>query len=129
MKANFHKAERERPDVVATLCNGCGPGGLSRIIPDFDEGYRRVCFKHDWEFTEGGTVVDFFRANFKFSGRLLLRVVDYPWWSWFWMIPLTKVYFLAVALLGWPAFHWAWKPRTHEEMIQLAEKIQQEEMK
>jgi len=126
VKASFRKAERERPDVIQTLCNGCGPGKLRFIIPDFGPCWQRACFKHDWEYQEGGTLVDMIRADLRFSARLLFCAIDWPWYSWPLMLPLTKIYFLAVFLFGWFNFSWRWKPLTHEEMIELAEKKQKE---
>jgi len=123
MRASFRTAEKRTPWAIQALCNGCGPSGLGKLVPDFNSCWARAGDKHDWEYTEGGTLIDMMRADFRFLARLLMCAADANCWKWIYLFPCAVIYFAAVFLFGWFNFHWRWKPRAHEEMLELARKV------
>ena len=105
-------------NVKLSICNGCGAKDGVKV-PDTMWGLNisSACNIHDWMFSEGKSLSDFYFANAVFIMNLAIIITAN---GSKWLAPLrlaraTK-YFIAVQELGQDAF-WVEKPRNNDLAI------------
>lgn len=92
------------PSARALICNGAGPKGLGWLIPDL--WFKAAADRHDFDYWQGGNLSDKVRADVRFWGNSLLGLLELRWYQMPAGLVLAHIYFLAVSLLGWFAWHW-----------------------
>jgi hypothetical protein len=92
------------PSALQVICNGAGPKGLGWLIPEF--WFTAAADRHDFDYWMGGGLTDKLRADVRFYAHSLLGLLDLRWWQIPIGLVLAHLYFLAVSVLGWCAWHW-----------------------
>ncbi len=108
---------RALPEVVATIVNGCGPGGWKvDLVPDNLLGLdiSEPCDIHNWRYEEGETEEDKRVGDLELRGNLIATINHEHDWDDMVLRPhrylLAYEYYEAVHLFGDSAF-WAGKKK------------------
>jgi hypothetical protein len=100
------------PEEHRFMCDGCGRGILSIVIPDVVFGLRitAACDIHDYMYLVGDTYEDKQAADRVFLNNMLRLVEARTDWDWLKKLRAATcyLYYLAVDKLGGPSF-WARK--------------------
>ena len=88
--------------------NGAGPKGLGWLVPDF--WFRAAADQHDLDYWQGHRLRDKAVADVRFFAgcveAALASAARVRAWRVVARLALCVVYYVAVVLLGWWAFHW-----------------------
>lgn len=101
------------PEQQKTFGNGCGLYSKWLRVPQFV--YKASCRQHDFNFSRGGGIKDFIKANMDFFRAMLVdasnsdRPIFYSLMSY--------LYLAGVTVFGVFAFHWSTRYRTVEEIL------------
>ena len=92
--------------------NGCGGKGGYVQPPNFF--FLADCNHHDWKYTLGGGIKEYWMANWQFFmamikdvNRISLNII-FPFQQVFFLIffVIALNYFIAVTIMGWKFFNW-----------------------
>jgi len=100
---NYYKAT---PEQLSKVCNGCGAkNGIKVPNTMWGLDISEACNRHDWMYSEGRSLADFYFANAVFIMNLAIIITTQgsKWLAPFRLARATK-YFMAVQELGQDAF-------------------------
>jgi hypothetical protein len=88
------------------ICNGAGPKGWGWLVPDLC--FREAANVHDLNYWIGGGPQHKLLADTRFFIGCLETVLDSKigFWRACLRLGLSFIYWFAVAVCGWCAFHW-----------------------
>ena len=108
------------PEQHKEICDGCGRGILSIVVPDVIFGLRitAACDIHDYMYIVGETYEDKQEADRVFLNNMLRLVEARTDWDWLKKLRAATcyLYFLAVDKLGGPSF-WEGKNEPGTERV------------
>jgi len=101
------------PEQQATFGNGCGLYSRFLRVPQF--AFEASCRQHDFNFSRGGGIKDFTKANMDFFRAMLKDASnsDHP----IFFSLCSYIYLIGVTIFGVFAFGWRREYRTLEEIL------------
>lgn len=115
----------DEPETYVRLCNGIGPNGWARVIPDYT--FRKAADFHDISYLMGGDENDRIIADEQFRSNCLhsIKLAERQEQSELYMA--TIAYYTVLTRLGHLYFNYRKRRLTFDELLEIGRTAKDEE--